>query len=88
MIEWLLLNRINLQRSRMRITQAVKLPALIRPYVAEPSLPLANMAMPRTKIAVHFAASLSLPPASFMLWPVQRPGFLQNFQLGHFCVSL
>ena len=79
MIERLLLNGINLQRSRMRIPQAVKLPALIRAYVAEPSLPLANMAMPRTKIAVHFAASLSLPPASFMLWPVQRPDFCRIF---------
>jgi hypothetical protein len=46
------------------------------------------MAMPRTKIAVHFAASLSLPPPSFVSDPVQRPGFLQNFQLGHFSVSL
>src|ERR1700690_4234595 len=79
MIQRLLLNRIDLQRSRMRIPQAVKLPALVRPYVAEPSLPFPNMAMPRTKIAMHFPAGFRLPPARLM----QHLGFLQDFEFGH-----
>jgi hypothetical protein len=47
--------------------------------VAETSLPIANVAMPRTKIAMRFAAGLGFPPARFM----QVCGFLQNLQVWH-----
>src|SRR6202044_481272 len=76
MVQRLLLDGINLHRRRMRIAQTVKLPALVRAYVAEPRLPLANMAMPRTQVAMDVAARLRLPPARL----VQFRRFLQYFQ--------
>ena len=66
MVQRFFLDGINLQCGRMRVPEAVKLAALVRANEAEPSLPLADMAVPRTKIAVHLAAGLSLPPPRFV----------------------
>ena len=66
MIQRFLLDGIDLQRGRMSVAQAVKLAALIRADEAEAGLPFADMAMPRTKIAMHLAVGFSLPPASFV----------------------
>src|ERR1700723_3655223 len=63
----------------MRITQTVKFPTLVRAYVAEPRLPLANMAMPRTQVAMDLAARLRLPPARLVQFRI----FLQYFQVLH-----
>ena len=66
MVQRFFLDGINLQRRRMRVPEAIKLAALVRANKAEPRLPLANMAVPRTKVAVHFAVRLSFPPSRFM----------------------
>src|SRR5271156_4322321 len=79
MVQRLFLDGINLHRRGMRVTQTVKFSAFVRANVAEPRLPLANMAMSRTKIAMHFAAGLRFPPARF----VQFRRFLQYFQALH-----
>ena len=79
MIQRLFLDGINLHRRRMRVPEAVKFAALVRANEAEPGLPLANMAVPRTEVAMHFAVRLRLPPARF----VERVGFLQYFQFLH-----
>lgn len=63
----------------MRVAQAVEFSALIRANEAEPRLPLTDMAMPGTKIAVRLAARFRLPPTGFM----QRRGFLENFEALH-----
>ncbi len=66
MIQRLFLDGINLHRGRMRIPEAVKLSALVRANEAEPRLSLADMAVPRTKVAMHLAVRLSVPPPRFV----------------------
>ena len=66
MIQRFFLDGIDLQRGGMSVTEAVKLAALVRANETEPGLPFADMAVPRTQIAVHLAFVLRLPPTSFV----------------------
>src|ERR1700683_5800008 len=79
MVERLLLDRINLQRSRRAIPQALQPPALIDANETKSSLPFPNVAMPRTEIAMRAAIGRCLPPAGL----VQLLGSLENFQIFH-----
>src|ERR1700676_1019763 len=79
MIQRFLLNRIDLQRRRSSVAQAVKFSTLIDTDETKSGLSRMNVAMPRTKVTMHAAASLRLPPAPF----VQLVGFLEDLQLAH-----
>ena len=76
MIQRFFLDGIDLQRGGMRVAKAVKLAALIGADEAEARLPFADVAVPRTQIAVHLAVGLGLPPARFVqcrrFWRVVR----------------
>src|SRR6202030_3796581 len=79
MIEWLLLDRIDLQRRRRSVSQAVKLSALIHANETKARLPFPNMAMPRAQIAVHAPVRHRLPPPPF----VKGLRLLKYFQFIH-----
>src|SRR5580658_3637712 len=79
MIQRFFFDGIDLQCRRRSIAQAIKFSALIHTNEAKPRLPGMNVAMPRTKVAVHAPASLRLPPAPF----VQFLGLLEDLQLAH-----
>ncbi len=79
MVQRLLLDGIDLQRSGRAIPQAVELAALIDADETKPSLPRIDVTVTRTKIAVHAAVGFRFPPARF----VQRVRFLEDFQLQH-----
>jgi hypothetical protein len=68
----------------MRVPEAVKLAALVRTYEAKSGLPLANMAVPRAKVAMHLAARLRFPPPRF----VEIRLFAENLQLLHIASPL
>src|SRR5438445_1049738 len=79
MIQRLFFNGINLQGRGGRIAQAIKLASLVDPNKTEAALPLADMTVPRTEIAVHAPVWLRFPPASL----VQVAFFSQNLQVLH-----
>ena len=79
MIERLLLDRIDLQRRRRCVSQAIELSTLIHANITKAALPLPNVAMPRAKITVHTPAREWLPPAPF----VEGFGLLEYFQIMH-----
>ncbi len=76
MIQRFFLDGIDLQRGWVRVAEAVKFPALIRADETEPRLPLANMAVPRTQIAMYFACGFGFPPPCLVkravFWRVVR----------------
>src|ERR1700727_2983663 len=66
MVQGFFLDRIDLQRGRVRVAQTVKLPAFVCANETETGLPLADVAVARTQVAVHLAVRLRLPPACSM----------------------
>jgi len=66
MVQRFFFNWIDLQRGGMSVTQAVKLAALVRADETEPGLPLPDVAVPRTQVAMHLTLVLRLPPSSFV----------------------
>jgi hypothetical protein len=79
MIERLFLNRINLDRGGRCIAKAVEFSAFVYANETESRLPISDMAVPGTKIAMRFVVWLRFPPARF----VKLGGFLQDFQIFH-----
>lgn len=79
MIQRLFLNRINLNRGGRGVSEAVEFAAFIHANETEAGLAVADMAMPRTKIAMRFVIWLGFPPARF----VEFGGLLQDFQIFH-----
>src|ERR1700675_3459281 len=79
MIQRFLLDRINLQRRRSSVAQAVKFSTLIDTDETKSGLSRMNVAMAWTEVTMHAAASFRLPPAPF----VQLVGFLEDLQLAH-----
>jgi hypothetical protein len=77
MVQRLFLDGIDLQSRGMRVTQAVEFSALVHANEAKSGLPFPDVAVPRAKIAVRFAARLRLPPTGFM----QLRGFLKNLKV-------
>jgi hypothetical protein len=69
-----------LQRSGMGVTEAVEFASLGRANEAEAGLPLADVAVARAEVAVHFATGFKFPPASF----VKCIGLLQDSEILHF----
>src|ERR1700683_4734479 len=66
MVQGFFLDRIDLQRGRVCIAQTVKLPALVCANETEARLPLADVAVPRTQVAVNLAVGLRVPPTRFV----------------------
>ena len=66
MVQRFFLDRIDLQRGGMSVSEAVKLAALIRADKTEPRLPFPDMAVPRTQVTVHLTFVLRLPPTRFV----------------------
>src|ERR1700732_3094527 len=66
MVERLFLDGVDLQRGRTGVAEAVELAAPSRANEAESGLPVADVTMPRTEIAVEFSSGPRLPPASFV----------------------
>src|SRR5580658_2775188 len=79
MIQRFLLDRIDLQRRRSSVAQAVKFSTLIDTDETESRLSRMNVAMPWTEVTMHAATGFRLPPAPF----VQLVGFLEDLQLAH-----
>src|ERR1700683_1522408 len=79
MVERLLLDRINLQRCGRAIAEAVKAATLIDADKTKPGLSVADVAMPRAKIAVRAPIRRRIPPARF----VEVLGLLEDFQIFH-----
>lgn len=75
MIKRFFLDGIDLNGGRRSVTETVELAAFVHPYEAETRLPVANVAMPRAKVAMRFVVRFGFPPARF----VKRGGFLQYF---------
>jgi hypothetical protein len=63
----------------MRVAQTVEFSAFVHANEAKPGLPFPDVAVPRTQIAVRFAARLWLPPTGFM----ELCGFLENLEVLH-----
>jgi hypothetical protein len=74
MAQWFFFDRINLQRSWRAIAQAIEFAPAVHPYEAKPRLSRMNVAMTRTKVAVHPAARFCFPPRRF----VKLFGFLED----------
>src|SRR5437879_2377056 len=66
MIQRLLFDGIHLQRGGRTVSQAIEFSILIDAYETKPRLAGADVAVPRTKIAVDFPRRLQLPPTSFV----------------------
>src|SRR6202034_2958832 len=66
MVQGFFLDRIDLQRGRVRVAQTVKLPAFVCANETETGLPLADVAVARTQVAMNFAVGLRLPPTRFV----------------------
>src|SRR5437879_3860455 len=79
MIERLLFHRVDLQRGEGGVAQAVEFSALVDADEAEAALPIADVAMPRTEIAMHLVARFGFPPPRF----VQGFSFLEDLQFLH-----
>src|SRR5690348_10558582 len=79
MAQRLFLNWIDLDRSGMRVAERIQLSALIGANEAESGLALADVAVARAKIAMHFAVCFGFPPAR----SVQFARFLQRLQGFH-----
>src|ERR1019366_4647754 len=78
-VQWLFLDRIDLQRCRRSISKTVELPSMIGTDEAEAGLAFPNVAMVRAEIAMHAAFSHGLPPAGLV--KVMR--LLKYFQFLH-----
>ena len=52
MVEWLLLNRVDLKSGGRSVTEAIQFAVLIGPNVAETGLPVADVAMAGTQVTV------------------------------------
>jgi hypothetical protein len=61
----------------MRVAQTVEFSAFVHANEAKSGLPFPDVAMPRAKIAMGFAARLCLPPTGFM----QLRGLLKNLEV-------
>ncbi len=66
MIKRLFLDGIDLNGGGRSVTETVELAAFVHAYETESRLPIADMAMPRTKIAMRFVVRLGFPPARFV----------------------
>src|ERR1700728_511620 len=84
MIQWLLLDWIDLQRGRVRVAEAIKLPAFVCANEAETGLPLANVAVPRTQVAMDLAVRRGLPPSRF----IELLRFVRGFDARHMCLTV
>src|SRR5208337_3638356 len=79
MIQWFLLDGIDLQCGGSAVAQAIKLAVLIDADKAESRLSGMNVAVARAQIAVDPAVRFRFPPAPF----VQRFRFLEDLQIVH-----
>jgi hypothetical protein len=79
MIQRFFFDWVDLQRSGRTIAQAVEFTATVDSDKTEAALPIANVAMPRTQVAMNAAVCFGLPPLRF----VQRGGLGKDWQSGH-----
>jgi len=79
MAEGLFLDWINLESGRRSVAEAEELAAMIDANEAEAGLAEADVAVPRTEVAVDAAIGVQIPPEGF----VEGGGFLEDLQFGH-----
>src|SRR6266404_49180 len=79
MIQRFFFNGIDLQRSGRTIAKAIKFATAVHADKTEATLPFANVAMPRTQVAMDAAVRLALPPLRFM----KAGGFGNNRERSH-----
>src|ERR1700691_4080249 len=68
----------------MRVAERVELAAFVGPGEAEAGLALADVAVARAEVTMHFAVGFGFPPAGF----VEFAGFLEKLQVLHSYVPL
>ena len=79
MIEWLFLDRVNLESGGSAIAEVEEFSILIDTDEAETGLAVTDVAVARTKIAMHAITWFAFPPERF----VKGGGFLKDAQTGH-----
>ena len=79
MIEWLFLDRVNLESGGSAIAEVEEFSILIDADEAETGLAVTDVAVARAKIAMHAITWFAFPPERF----VKGGGFLKDVQIGH-----